>query len=99
MLPEIRIEVCYPDVSPAEVLVLENMWRDRALCTRQRAVTAYLRRWCLPDEILALIASYTGSNMRGVDARRAHGRPGSYVIELCHVAPDRFALMQSRASF
>ena len=92
------VEVRYSVASLNEVLVLENMWRDRVLATRQRAVRAYLRKWRLPDEILAIIASYTGCNMRGVEARHARERPGVYLIELASIAEERTALMMGPAS-
>jgi hypothetical protein len=60
---------------------------------RQRAVKVYLLKWRLPDEILAIIASYTGCNMRGVEARHARERPGVYLIELASIAEERTALM------
>ena len=82
-----------------EVLVLENMWRDRVLATRQRAVSGYLHRWHLPDEILAIIASHTGCNMRGVDARPVGPRTaGRYAVELASVADERAALMAAACS-
>ena len=81
------VEVTYSGISDHEVLVLENVWRERAFETRRRAVTAYLDRWGLPDEILSIIAWHTGCNKRGVDVRRktTQTQSDTYVIEMAHV--------------
>ena len=78
----------YPHADRQEVMVLENMWRDRI--ERACHVTAALGLGhALPrDLVRAIVQQRTDLRLRAMDCRpRGGGRPGEYTLEMHHHHP------------
>lgn len=73
------VDVTY-DAPRHEILVLENMWRERALACR--CVTLSLAFWrVLPADVIRIIASHMACNLRATDVLAWDKRRG-YRIQL-----------------
>lgn len=80
-----RALVAYPDACVSEVLVLENMWRERVW--RARCTSVALIFWrVLPLDLILLIAHGGGCNLRATEVyhtrRNSERDKGEYELLL-----------------